>query len=202
MVCANHHKHKYPFDIKIGPLVRLTPNTVSISTATALKDIYGSRKAAVRKNEFYQAVQTAEGGPTTFTERDEALHASKRRLLSHAFSEKAIQDSEQYVSSNINKWLDQLGAGPLSDAGWTPVKNVATWISYLTFDTLTDLAYGRSFDLLSKNDMRYAAELIPNATAGAYTVRGTALKMAPCLPPLRLACTRLPDSCAGSCTEP
>ena len=186
----------------IGDVVRLTPNTVSINTATALKDIYGSRKAAVRKSEFYQAVQTAEGGSTTFTERDEALHASKRRLLSHAFSERAIQDSEQYVSSNINKWLEQLGAGPLSDAGWTAAKNVATWINYMTFDILTDLAYGRSFDLLSKTDLRYIAELIPNATSGAYNVRLTrTVDGHPAYHPLRSACTRLPDSCAGSCTE-
>ena len=188
MVYGVLYKHKCPVDINIGPQVRLTPNTVSINTATALKEIYGSRKASVRKGEFYEAVQAAEGGPTTFTERDEAVHGVKRRLLSHAFSERAIQDSEQYVSTNINRWLEQLGAGPLSSAGWTAAKNVATWINYLTFDILTDLAYGRSFEMLSKNDMRFVAELLPNATQGVYIVRPTATNMAHCLLPHRLAC--------------
>ena len=146
---------------------------VSINTATALEAIYGSRKAPIKKSEFYEAIQRAEGGATTFTVRDEGLHATKRRLLSHAFSERAIQDSEPYVSANVNIWLEQLGAGPLSSTGWTAERNIATWINYLTFDILTHLAYGRSFELLTKNDMRFASELLPNATFGVYNVRLT-----------------------------
>jgi cytochrome P450 len=149
----------------------VTPNSVSINTATALREIYGSRKAPLRKGVFYQAVAAAEKGLTTFTERDENAHAQRRRLLSHAFSERAIQDSEPYVSANVNKWLEILGAGPLSASGWTSDKNVADWVNYLTFDVLTDLAYGRSFELLTKNDMRFATELIPTATSGVYAVR-------------------------------
>ncbi len=168
-----HRTYGCAVDPIIGPVVRITPNKVSINTAAALKDIYGSRKASVRKSEFYQAIQSAEGGPTTFTERNEALHGTRRRLLSHAFSERALQDSEQYVSANVNVWLEQLGAGPISSAGWTTEKNIATWINYLTFDILTDLAYGRSFELLTKNDMRFASELLPNATQGVYIVRHT-----------------------------
>ncbi|KAJ9615089.1 hypothetical protein H2200_001163 [Cladophialophora chaetospira] len=172
LVTQSGRRHVWLFELhqKYGPVVRLTPNTVSINTATALKDIYGSRKASVRKGQFYQAVQSAEGAPTTFSERNEALHATKRRLLSHAFSERAIQDSEQYVSANINIWLNQLGAGPLSSNGWTAEKNVATWVNYLTFDILADLAYGRSFEMLTKKDMRFVAELIPGATHGVYIV--------------------------------
>lgn len=147
----------------------MTPNTVSSITPTALKDIYGNRKA-FKKSIFYEALVKAEGGTSTFTARDEAVHDVKRRLLSHAFSERAVQDYEQHVSRNIDKWLDALGAGPLSSAGWTAEKNASTWIGYLTFDILTDLAYGRSFDLLGKNDMRFAAELAPNASMGLYQV--------------------------------
>jgi cytochrome P450 len=155
---------------RAGPIVRITPNTVSFISPTALQDIYGTRKA-FKKTLYYDAIRKAEGGgATTFTAIDESIHEIKRRLLSHAFSEKSMRDYEQYVSRNVNKWLDALGDGPLSGKGWTTSKNVATWINYLTFDVITDLAYGKSFDLLSKKDMRFATELVPKATFGVYSV--------------------------------
>jgi hypothetical protein len=98
----------------------------------------------------------------------------KRRILSHAFSEKAIQDYEQHVGAKIDKWLDCLGAGPVDNEGWNKQgKNVAQWINYLTMDILTDLAYGKSFNLLGKKDMRFVSELLPNAMFGTYVVSQT-----------------------------
>jgi hypothetical protein len=37
-------------------------------------------------------------------------------------------------------------------------------------DILTDLAYGKSFDLLGKEDMRFVSALLPNALFGTYVV--------------------------------
>jgi hypothetical protein len=37
-------------------------------------------------------------------------------------------------------------------------------------DILTDLAYGKSFDLLGKEDMRFVSGLLPNALFGTYVV--------------------------------
>ena len=144
---------------------------VSINTATALRDIYGPRKANVIKSDWYKTLLAAEHGlPSTFTARDPAFHAIKRRMLSQAFSEKSMQDMEQYVSANVNKWLDKLGDDRAAGNQWTAPKNVATLISYLTFDVVTDLCYGRSFDLLGKANLRFVAELIPGATKGIYEV--------------------------------
>jgi cytochrome P450 len=153
-----------------GPVVRTTPKTVSFTSPTALQQIYGTRKA-FKKSLYYDGIRKAEGGgATTFTAVDESTHEIKRRLLSYAFSEKSMRDYEPYVSHNINKWLDVLGDGSLSSTGWTTPKNVATWINYLTFDIITDLAYGKSFDLLGKEDMRFASELVPKGAFAAYVV--------------------------------
>jgi cytochrome P450 len=177
---------EYNINSRLGPVVRVSPSKVSINTATALKEIYGNRKAPFQKGEFYATIQTAErGSSTTFTTQDENQHTRKRRILAHAFSEKAVQDYEKYVSNNINKWLDRLGEGA-KEKGWTEGKNVATWINYLTFDILTDLAYGRSFDLLGKEDMRYVSELIPTATYGTYMVCPILNPCGPCTFPVNM----------------
>jgi cytochrome P450 len=155
-----------------GPVVRISPSKVSFNTSTALQTIYGNRRAPIAKGGFYATIRTtAQSTETTFSTANEATHTFKRRILSHAFSERAIHDYEQHVSTNIDKWLDCLGKGPVDEEGWTKEgKNVADWINYLTMDILTDLAYGKSFDLLGKEDMRFVTELLPNATFGTYVV--------------------------------
>ena len=77
-----------------------------------------------------------------------------------------MQDMEQYVSTNVNKWLECLGADRPATSEWTAAKNVATLIRCLTFDVLTDLCYGRSFDLLGKDHLRYMAETDTNRSQG------------------------------------
>lgn len=104
--------------------------------------------------------------------RNEEMHAARRRLLAHAFSEKSLRDSETFVSANINSWLDRIGDRKQSASPWSEPKNVSQWIRYLTFDILTDLCFGRSFNLLNKSDMRFAEALIPHMTQMANEVRG------------------------------
>jgi hypothetical protein len=139
-----------------GPVVRISPSKVSFNTSTALHTIYGNRRAPVAKGHFYTTIRASgHNTATTFSTANEVQYTFKRRILSCAFSEKAIQDYEQHVSANIDKWLDCLGAGPVDNEGWTKEgKNVSQWINYLTMDILTDLAYGKSFNLLGKEDMR------------------------------------------------
>lgn len=154
----------------IGPMVRLAPNLVSINSVTALNGIYGDRKAPIIKSNWYEAPAAPEKGYSSFTERDEAIHAPRRRLLNHALSEKGLRDSETFVSANVNTWLDRLGDRKESTSPWSEPKNVYQWIRYLTFDILTDLCFGRSFDLLNKTDMRFAEGLIPCLTQMANEV--------------------------------
>src|SRR5271163_2949515 len=65
--------------LHLGPVVRFTPNAVSINTAAALQDIYGSRKANIVKSDWYRTIQYAERGTaSTFTAINPKQHAQKR----------------------------------------------------------------------------------------------------------------------------
>lgn len=53
---------------------------------------------------------------------DRETHVRQRRLLSHAFSEKALREQESILMMYINRFLEQLSArctsGPLNMVAW------------------------------------------------------------------------------------
>ena len=153
-----------------GPIVRYGPDQISVNTAQGLTDIYGNRKANVVKDEWYLTVMASDAWePSTFTAIDRSVHSYKRRMLGNAFSAAALKDMEPYVMHNVTKWCDLLGSDPKTDS-WTDPVNMSTWSTYLSFDTLTDLCYGQSFNLMEKEDHRYIAELLPVAVRAVYEV--------------------------------
>ena len=158
----------------LGPIVRFTPNAVSINTAAAFQDIYGSRKANVVKSDWYRTIQYAERGTaSTFTAINPKQHAQKRRLLSHAFSENALRDMESQVVDHVRKWCNHLGKRA-TKGDWSEGGNMSTWAGYLTFDVLSDLSFGKSLEISEKEDNRFITDLLLKTAHTAYDVCKTA----------------------------
>src|SRR5262245_28963926 len=103
--------------VPAGPIVRFGPDSVSFNSNTALKEIYGFR-SNVRKAEFYNAF--VHPAPNTHNTRDKDVHARKRRVLSHGFSDSAMKEMERYILGNVRAFCDQVGRGGSPDTkGWT-----------------------------------------------------------------------------------
>lgn len=149
---------------RYGPIVRFGPNSLSFNSATALKDVYGF-KANVRKAEFYEAF--VHPAANTHNCRDRQLHARKRRVMAHAFSDAAIKEMERYILANVRTFCDAVGAGAGSRGpeakGWTEAKCMSDWFSWLSMDILGDLCFGKAFQMLEKPDNRGAIDLVSTA---------------------------------------
>ena len=129
-----------------GKIVRFGPNSLSFNSNTALKDIYGFR-ANVRKAEFYNAF--VHPAPNTHNSRDKDVHARKRRVLSHAFSDSAIKEVERYILGNVRTFCQEIGRdGSTETKGWSSPKNMTDWCNYLAMDVLGDLCFGKAFHML------------------------------------------------------
>ncbi|OIW26727.1 cytochrome P450-like protein [Coniochaeta ligniaria NRRL 30616] len=154
-----------------GRAVRFGPNSLSINSAAALKDIYGF-KANVRKSEFYDAF--VHPAPNTHNVRDKDAHARKRRVLSQAFSDSAIKGVERYILGNVRTFCDGIGEmGRVAEkGGWTGPKNMADWCNWLAVDILGDLCFGKAFHMLERPDNRYAIDLV-GAAASRHLLCGT-----------------------------
>ena len=114
------------------------------NSPSAHQQIY-SAKANVVKGEYYHVWPKKEGELSTWSVTDRAQHVWKRRVLSNAFSDRAVRSAEQYIIRHVDRACELL----LQDSGntWSNPRNIASWSEFLVFDILTDLCFGKSFEI-------------------------------------------------------
>jgi cytochrome P450 len=138
------------------------PNTLSFDSNCALQPIYGS-KANCWKGRFYTAFSSKKGVYNTQTSINREEHAKKRRVLSHAFSDRALKSMEEQILVHVRDFCSRLGAAIVP-------QNAALWCDSLMFDVMGDLCFGKSFGMLEKPENRFASELICKAAKRHVTV--------------------------------
>ncbi|KAK2685467.1 hypothetical protein QWA68_015697, partial [Fusarium oxysporum] len=141
---------RWPFKLKelhdkYGPVVRFAPNDVSFISASAWREIYGHKKPGELPYEKDQRIYRGSltGAPNILV-ADGPSHARMRRLLSHAFSERALKGQEHVVQYYLDTFIKRLKE---HSAQGLPV-DVVKWYNFTTFDVLGDLAFGESFGCL------------------------------------------------------
>ncbi|KKA26864.1 hypothetical protein TD95_002446 [Thielaviopsis punctulata] len=82
---------------KYGPVVRIAPNEVAFSSASAMKEIYNSGGSGYDKTEFYDLFK-AYGRRTMFTSLVKAEHSKRRRII-----------ADRYANSNVMKEASMIG---------------------------------------------------------------------------------------------
>ncbi|OCL13583.1 cytochrome P450 [Glonium stellatum] len=145
----NHAQHQ-----RYGEVVRVAPNELSFIGPDAWKDVYGYRasgKSSFQKElEFYGPDMFAgkEGG-TGIIRADDAAHSRQRRLVSHAFSDKALKEQEpllkRYVELLVQKINGMVEKDPMAKI------NMVDWYNFTTFDIMADLTFGEPLHLLDRS---------------------------------------------------
>jgi len=156
---------------KYGPIVRYGPNQIIFNTTDGLRDIYtGSKNIDIQKAKNYVFLHER-GVVSTHSAIDKDVHAAKRKVLAHGFSEQALRGLEYFMIENINKWLVVLLEGSADETkGWSTPKNMAIYANYLTLDVLGDLCFGKSFNLIGSSKMRSLPKLMITRAAVFLTV--------------------------------
>ncbi|KFX95463.1 hypothetical protein V490_03843 [Pseudogymnoascus sp. VKM F-3557] len=130
---------------KYGDVVRIGPNELSYNNANAWKDIYGFKQgqSQLQKDpDFYTAPP---GGVHSIVTADGAAHSRIRRLMAHAFSEKALRLQEPLMKGYIDLLIKRLKENCKN--GKEPV-DIVSWYNWTTFDLVGDLMFGEPFDCL------------------------------------------------------
>lgn len=153
---------------RYGDVVRLTPNEVSFTSIdTAFTDIYGFRTGKLKghlnmpKDPVWYP-KPANGTPSIILANDEA-HSRTRRTLSHAFSEKALQEQEPLLQEYVDQLVNGLKRSAAAGKG-TP--DMTAWYNWTTFDIISDLLFGEPLGSLQRNETHKWITLLLEAIGG------------------------------------
>ena len=143
-----------------------------------MKEIYANRKGNVRKASWYGIIEASAGADSIHAEIDRSVHASHRRIVEHGFTEKALRSAEIFIVSNINTLCDIIEKSPKTATTreedkhdeWSQPFNFSQWATYLNYDIMGDLVFGRRFNCMTSDEHRFVPGLLMNSTAFVYTV--------------------------------
>ncbi|KAJ5711183.1 hypothetical protein N7488_005339 [Penicillium malachiteum] len=95
----------------------------------------------------------------------EAHHSRQKRLLTHAFSERALRDHESLIMSYIDLFIQKIR----TVADRRQSGNLEEWLNFLTFDIVGDLAFGEPFGCWKSSDYHpWVATIFQSIKTGAF----------------------------------
>lgn len=168
---------------KFGPIVRTAPNELSFIDPDALKTIYGERKKfgpGFRKN--YDTFNETKNqiAHSVFIAGDED-HARMRKVISHAFSKRALQDQEPRIQSYAQTLVQRLDMERINNNG---IVDLYEWYNCAAFDIIADTTFGEPFNTLDEPTYRPWLRLVEK-TWKVITFASAVKSMAPPLYILR-----------------
>ncbi|KAL2842058.1 cytochrome P450 [Aspergillus pseudoustus] len=187
---------------RYGPIVRYGPDKLSITHESAIPIIYQKGGRSMPKTEFYDAYGAAH--PNVFGMRDESMHSTRRRHMSHSFSASYIKEMEQYLDLNIAILRSKIRAHCATDQPF----DLKKLLHYYVIDVLGELAFSQSFGVQEADDESLVPPVVEHSLLAAVTGAWPAMTMTlkkwlPCVPHSglqklfagRKACADLASAC-------
>ncbi|KAI9591942.1 cytochrome P450 [Syncephalis fuscata] len=128
---------------RYGSLVRTGPTTVWVSDIHMVRRLLSTHKFG--KSEIFDAFKLA--GDNLFSTRNVEYHKVQKRLMLPAYSPNALEQLEPMIySSGIACLIDRIDK--YVDDGQS--MDILHLLSCMTFDVIGEVAFGKSFNLLSE----------------------------------------------------
>ena len=147
----------------LGPVVRITPNEVSLSDPANYEKIYYVGTRFSKDPAFYFAFGA---NSAAFTTPSNEVHRVRRAALNPLFSRRAVLELEDVVHDKAAKLLRRLEAG-IKDAG---VVDLHYGFRAVSVDVITDYAFNDCYNLLNQDDFGRAFFAMVKGTTGAFWI--------------------------------
>ncbi|KAG0652770.1 Cytochrome P450 [Hyphodiscus hymeniophilus] len=122
-----------------GPIVRFGPNDLNFYNTDAVQPIYKSGRSMIKSN-FYDGFTTFKAN--LFGNRDEDVHAIRRRQTAHGFSLASLNEMEALFDVNVAALRKKLNA--YADSG-QPV-DLKEVVAFYSYDVIGELAFSTKFN--------------------------------------------------------
>ncbi|KAK5937341.1 hypothetical protein PMZ80_010347 [Knufia obscura] len=131
-------------------LVRLGPNTVSVSGPGYIQQIYAIDKK-LPKSDFYATFQNIVNGrraASLVAVTDEQVHAKMKRLVANAYALSTLVEFEPLVDSTTHVFLDVLQERFASKKG--QVVDLGEYLQFYAFDVMGELTMSRRLGFIEQ----------------------------------------------------
>lgn len=158
--CYNWRNTKVPYkDLhdRYGDIVRIGPNALSFRDPQAIRDIYGAGKNW-DKSEVYSvnaSVARGRSAHTLFSSTDPTWHRHVRRAMNNFFTQTAVLAYEPFVERTIEVFVTEMDNRFVNKHGIEGNIDFHTWMSYFTFDVISDLTYSKRHGFISRGEDVY-----------------------------------------------
>lgn len=147
----NPHNEQLALHRQHGDLVRLGPNTISLSGPDYIPQIYGIGKGLV-KSDFYAVFQNIVNGrraASLVAMTDESDHARTKRHVANAYSLSTLVEFEGFVDSTTEVLLRELDqrfaqTGRSCDLG--------DWLQFYAFDVIGELTFSKRLGFIEHGE--------------------------------------------------
>ncbi|KAL8818808.1 MAG: hypothetical protein Q9191_007859 [Dirinaria sp. TL-2023a] len=127
-------------------VVRVSPDGLSFIGPSAWKDMYAHHQGRkIFEKDFIMYGRAGNEAASVITAED-ADHSRMRRLLAHAFSEKALKSQQSLLLGHVETLVEELQNEINGSEGGKV--DMVRWLKWITFDIIGDLSLGAKFDSL------------------------------------------------------
>lgn len=139
-------------------VVRISPRELSFINASAWKDIHGNRPGHRSFEKDPAVYRIPPNKIASLLTANRADHARMRRVLGHAFSDRASRDQEPVVESYVDILINRLHEQVEGIEGGK--LDISKWFRWTSFDIAGDLSFGESFECLQNQQLHSWANMI------------------------------------------
>ncbi|KIX92184.1 uncharacterized protein Z520_12065 [Fonsecaea multimorphosa CBS 102226] len=150
-----HEKH--------GPIVRYGPDKLSVTDEACIPIIFQKSARSMPKTEFYDAYGAAH--PNVFGMRDEDIHSTRRRHMSHSFSISYVKEMEPFLDINIKLLKDKITRYSRTGEAF----DLKKLLHYYVIDALGELAFSKSFGIQETDDESRVPPVVEHSLLAAVT---------------------------------
>ncbi|RAQ59967.1 cytochrome P450 [Aspergillus flavus] len=138
--------------LRLGDIVRISPNELSFASVESWKAIYQPKSAPLVKSEFYEIYGSGFNSLCIGSERNPETHSRMRKSLAAAFSTKALLEQEDIIQGCVNDFIEGIRS--------QTTVNVTKWFEMLAFDILGEMAFGESFHCIENRKSHFWCDMI------------------------------------------
>ena len=161
-----------------GDVVRVGPNALCFRDPQAIRDIFGAgknwekvfqsprsrsklhllTKSLCSKSGLYAPsapVSRGEWAHTLFSSPDQTWHRNVRRAMNPFFSQTTVTTYEPLVESTVEPFLAELENRFANKDGDEGCVDVFTWMTYFTFDVMSDMTYSQRHGFIARGEDVY-----------------------------------------------